>query len=135
MEVSPKTKLARYLLLAIERGHQNKNEPYYVPNANASEVNLEHILPQNPQVGDWPAFRPEEIQQWSQRLGNMVLLARSKNAKLGNKPFAVKKAELAAALLHFTKAAAAYSDWTPDAIAGQQRQMAALAPRIWPSKP
>lgn len=134
-EIAPKTKLARYLLLASERGHLNDREPYYVPNANASEVNLEHVLPQNPRDGDWPTFQPDELQQWSQRLGNMVLLARSRNAKLGNKPFAVKKPELAAAKFHFTKAAAQSSDWTREAIADRQRQLAALAPRIWPSRP
>ena len=134
-DVSPKTKLARYLLLASERGYQNEREPYYVPNANASEVNLEHVLPQNPGEGDWPAFHPDELQQWSQRLGNMVLLARSKNAKVGNKPFAVKRAALAAASLHFTKSAAEYSDWTPDAISERQRQLAAYAPQIWPPRP
>jgi hypothetical protein len=133
--ISPKTKLARYLLLAIERGYKNDKEPYYVPNSDANQLNLEHVLPQNAVPEDWPAFDQDELQQWSQRLGNMVLMTRSKNAKLGNKAYAVKQPALAAAGAHFTKSAAQYSVWTPEAVTERQSELATLAPRIWPSKP
>lgn len=129
-----KSAIARYLLLALERSKAGEKEPELVPNANEEEVNLEHILPQRAKRTDWPQFREEEVATWSQRLGNQCLLKKTENAKIGNKPWRVKKPILTSSSLKLTKAAGQVDDWNIDAIKKRQRRMAKDAPMTWPRK-
>jgi hypothetical protein len=130
-----KSAISRYLLLALERSKAGDAEPELVPNANEEEVNLEHILPRRAKQVDWPQFREEEVATWSQRLGNQCLLKKTENAKIGNKPWRVKKPILGSSSLKLTKAAGRADDWDMDAIAKRQRRLAKDAPRTWPRKP
>ena len=43
-----KASLARYYLRALELCYRGEKEPEFVPNEDQSEVNLEHVLPENP---------------------------------------------------------------------------------------
>jgi hypothetical protein len=126
-----KASLARYYLLALERGTAGTKEPELVPNANEEEVNLEHILPKNATPSDWPAFGPDERRAFAERLGNMALLKKSENTKIGNKPYAVKKPVLAASALSLTKAAGTPADWTSAEIESRQRDLANKAVAVW----
>ena len=45
--------LARYYLRALERAKRNEAQPELVPNQDVDEVNLEHVLPRNPNAQDW----------------------------------------------------------------------------------
>lgn len=56
-------------------------------------LSVEHILPQNPAVSSlWSQdFTPDERQEWTHRLGNLVLIGRRKNTSLGRKDYADKK--------------------------------------------
>lgn len=54
---------------------------------------IEHVLPQNPSEGsqwleNWPE---EEREEWTNRLGNLVLLSRQKNSEASNYEFDLKK--------------------------------------------
>jgi len=51
-----KSDIARYYLRAIERQMAGENEPELVPNDNAEQVNLEHVLPRNPATGTGRPF-------------------------------------------------------------------------------
>ena len=42
--------LARYYLMALERQARGESQPEFIPNPNEEQINLEHILPQNPQL-------------------------------------------------------------------------------------
>jgi uncharacterized protein with ParB-like and HNH nuclease domain len=46
--------LARYYLQALEQSLRGERHPELVPNTLEQEVNLEHVLPQNPKLKDWP---------------------------------------------------------------------------------
>jgi succinylglutamate desuccinylase len=127
-----KARIARYLLLGLEREHQNDPEAELVPNADESQVNLEHILPQNAKEADWPMFKKEEVSPWSRRIGNLALLAVGPNGKIGNKPWSTKKPVLAASKLRLTKKAAAKAKWTRTEIAARQKDLAKLAVKTWP---
>lgn len=70
-----------------------------------------------------------------QRIGNHVLLKKTENAKIGNKPWTAKKPVLGASSLKLTKAAATAAEWTPAAISARQKDLARLAVKTWPRKP
>ena len=123
--------LARYLLGALERTMLDEPEPELVPNENEREVNLEHVLPRNPTASDWTQFTEEERRAYVHRIGNMALLSKGPNGKIGNSPFSVKRPVLAASSLLLTQEAGAEENWTPEVIAERQNKMADLAVKTW----
>ncbi|KPC90180.1 hypothetical protein ADL27_37160, partial [Streptomyces sp. NRRL F-6602] len=50
------SKLARYYLSALETTRRKESQPEFVPNSNPSQVNLEHVFPQNAKEADWENF-------------------------------------------------------------------------------
>jgi hypothetical protein len=124
--------LARYYLSALELAEAGDAEPELVPNQNVDQVNLEHVLPRNPTVSDWPSFSEEEIQNMRLLLGNQALLKKTHNTQIGNEAFSIKKPILAASDLALTAEIGAEPDWTPSTIRARQTRMAAMALRIWP---
>jgi hypothetical protein len=127
-----KSRVSRYLLLALERTAMGEADPELVPNADAEEVNLEHILPRNPDKQHWKAFRDDEQAQWANRLGNQCLLKKKQNGRIGNKPWSIKQPILKRSALSLTKRSARVRDWNKDAIDRQQEHMADLAVKTWP---
>ena len=82
---------ARYLLLKLDllfHGHTTKMEMPEV-------ISIEHILPQNPPViSKWRTdFTDTEREEWTNKLGNLVLISRRKNSAQGNKDYIDKKAK------------------------------------------
>lgn len=129
----PKANLARYYLLALERGKQGESEPEFVPNSNEEEVNLEHVLPKRASAAEWGSqFNADERREYLHRLGNLCLLQKGPNGRIGSKPFAAKKPLLTRSKFALTKEIAATTDWTKDAIKERQKQLAALAVEVWP---
>jgi hypothetical protein len=132
----PKSNLARYYLLALENVKMGQKEPELVPNDNEDKVNLEHVLPKGAAEGDWgKSFTSEERKDWVYRLGNLALLQKGPNGRIGNKPFTAKKPILAASALSLTKDVGAKMDWTPTEIRVRQAELAKLAVLAWPRKP
>jgi hypothetical protein len=131
----PRPQLARYYLLALEKAQSGKPEPELVPNANEDEVNLEHILPRNASTKDWGQFTADERQDYLHRLGNLTLLSKGPNGRIGNKAFTAKKPILAASELQLTKQAGASVSWTPNVIHKRQAEFANLAVKVWPREP
>lgn len=127
--------LARYYLHALERFVLGESEPELVPNEDKDKVNLEHVLPKNPAESDWPQFSEDERIAFVHRLGNLTLLTKGGNDRIGNAPFDAKKPILAASNLHWTKEAGEQAQWTPDVVAERQYRMAAVAPKVWPREP
>ncbi len=125
-------KLARYMLLAFERSLIGENEPELVPNELQSEVNLEHILPKNGKAPDWGHFTAEEINVFAHRFGNLTLLRKSENAKIGNKPWSVKLPMIASSSLKLNSLVAGNSNWRREEINARQEVLADLAPNVWP---
>lgn len=80
---------AKYLLLKLNLIYRGSSTPM-IPQAIAS---IEHILPRNPSadsqwVKDFPAAEREE---WTNKLGNLVLISRRKNTAQGNRDYVEKK--------------------------------------------
>lgn len=127
--------LARYYLNALERAAQGTAEPELVPNANEEQVNLEHVLPKNATTADWGQFSDDERRDQVHRLGNMCLLAKGPNGRIGNKAFIVKKPILSASALLLSQTAGANPTWTKAVVAKRQAELAELAVTTWPRKP
>ena len=79
----------RYLLLKIDLaylGHTTKFSP-------PQTISIEHILPQTPAAGSqWRSdFSDLDREKWTNRLGNLILLSRRKNAAQSNLDYLQKK--------------------------------------------
>jgi hypothetical protein len=127
--------LARYYLNALERKAQGTAEPELVPNANEEQVNLEHVLPKNATAAEWSQFSADERKDHVDRIGNLCLLAKGPNGRIGNKSFAIKKPILSASALLLTQAAGANPNWTKGVVTSRQADLAELAVQTWPRKP
>ena len=129
---SAKTTLGRYYLRSLEQALANDAEPYFEPNDDPSSITLEHVLPKNPNDGEWSAFNPEEVKRLARRIGNLCLLQKTANSNLKSAEFVIKKPVLAEAGYVLTSKIAAYDDWTVDTIAERQGELAKLAVKAWP---
>ena len=83
-------------------------------------ITVEHVLPQNPKYdSQWlEDFSDEERLHWTNRLGNLLLLNRTKNSEAQNYDFDLKKLKYftsrkGAALFALTTQVLGYSEWTP----------------------
>lgn len=130
-----KGSLARYVLRTLELQARGDSEPELVVNPDVEGVNLEHVLPRSPKPGDWDVFSDEEQRLWVHRLGNMALLKKGANGRIGNKPWEVKKQILANSALKLTQLAGAEATWNVEAIRDRQEYFAELALQAWPRNP
>jgi hypothetical protein len=130
----PKAQLARYYLRALQLKVDGEQEPQYVPNDDASDINLEHILPKVPS-DEWPGMDADLFRANVNRLGNLVLLQATPNGFLASSGYPTKKPVLQASAFSLTKESAGFSDWTPNEIADRQRSLANLAVQTWPLRP
>lgn len=126
-----KAYLARYYLQSLERQESGVTQPELVPNTNANEVNLEHVLPQNPSVA-WGQIEEEVADAFFSRLGNLALMKQMINFELGNAGFDAKKGALAESDFKLTRMIADSDTWMPTNIETRQKFLADLALRTWP---
>lgn len=112
---------------------------------------VEHILPQNPSSSIKANFdKPDRIQEYTQRLGNMTMLEHSINRSIGNKPFSEKKKAYANSQFLLTKSIAeeikigkntkidravsqltTFDKWSSESIERRQEMLTDLAKRVW----
>lgn len=84
-----KRKFARYILLKLDYLNSGNTQKWNTP----SKISIEHVLPQNPsQNSQWKKdFTDEQHFEWLNRIGNLVLISRTKNISLSNLDFIDKK--------------------------------------------
>lgn len=80
-------RFARYLLLKLDYYYQNHDQKMHF-----ETLSVEHILPQNPaENSQWvKEFNTELRDEWTHKLGNLVLITRRKNASQGRLDFTEK---------------------------------------------
>ncbi len=125
--------LARYYLQALERQSRGEPEPELIPNTNEEEVNLEHVLPQNPEPGTWTGFDAESIGTYTSRLGNLTLMKNKENSLSGNEDFADKKKRYSKSDFQLTSSICSAAIWNSQAIEERQARLAILAVKTWPA--
>jgi uncharacterized protein DUF262/uncharacterized protein DUF1524 len=130
----PKAQLARYYLRALQLKDDGELEPQYVPNDDASDINLEHILPKAPS-DEWAGMDADVFRANVNRLGNLVLLQATPNSFLSSSGYPVKRPVLQASAFSLTQAAGGFAAWTPAEIAQRQRSLADLAVQTWSLRP
>lgn len=84
---------ARYLLRKID---YLLDKPSYTERRNSyKNMSIEHILPQNPKENSqWlKDFTNKQCEEWVNKLGNLVLISRIKNASQGRLDFLDKKSK------------------------------------------
>ncbi|AXY51427.1 MULTISPECIES: DUF262 domain-containing protein [Rhodococcus] len=93
-------------------------------------ITVEHVLPQNPKVGSqWlDVFSADQRAYWTHRIGNLLLLNRTKNSQAQNYDFGVKKAKYftsgnGAAIFALTTQVLGYEEWTPEVLEQRQTEL------------
>jgi hypothetical protein len=124
---------ARYILRQIERYlHDNKTEVA----SDTKHVNLEHILPRNPSQ-EWSAtidsFGPDEIDEYTSRIGNLALVSSTENKKAGSRSFEEKKRNIFQKEQNIitTQRILEYPTWSRQQIEERQDWLAQLATQVW----
>ena len=123
--------LARYLMRAMELKKKNQPEPEFVPMDEEHVINLEHILPENPQT-NWPTIDPETAGAYYRRIGNLAILQATKNSLIGNSPFSEKIKVLKDSAFLLTSEIASHTTWGIAEINARQKALAKLAVETWP---
>ncbi len=115
-----------------------------------TDFEIEHIFPQNPSHEAAAEFGDVTDPAISLRLGNLLLVEKSINASLGNKPFSQKAPVYKHSQVLLTRALSGtpevgsdtkidsavapfqpFQTWTAASVAGRQDQLVALARRTW----
>jgi len=131
-----------FSLLSIStRGHKKKLVQYILHkfevdasgmNVNEDSFSIEHILPESPSE-DWRQnFTDAQIEEMVYRLGNLTPLESSFNRDIGQKPYPIKRERYQQSVYALTQQVMA-EEWTPDAIASRQMNLARRAVHIWKS--
>ncbi|MEZ4919432.1 MAG: DUF262 domain-containing HNH endonuclease family protein [Saprospiraceae bacterium] len=119
-------RFARYLLRKVDF---LLDEPLHTERRNSySTMSVEHVLPQTPKEdSQWLVdFTQEQRNEWTHRLGNLVLISRRKNTSQGRLDFDEKKKK------YFEKSIESFPnslmvmqkpDWTLGAITAHHDQM------------
>ena len=130
---------ARWLLreLEIEQWRQQHptRAPQVAPLTDPAKVNLEHILPKNPD-STWDSVKahdPELVRDYCDRLGNLCLLDKASNKREAARAFQAKaQAVYSKSEFLLTKELSTrYQEWNRQAIEQRQRNLAKLALRRW----
>lgn len=128
-----KAKHARYYLAAIENHKRGKEHPELIVNLNPDSVNLEHILPENPEK-NYPNFTEEQHAAYYKRIGNLTLMKTKENNEFKNSNFLDKKKKYEKSELWVTNSLSKYDDWTIETINERQSTLAESAVNTWSLK-
>ena len=126
-------KWARAILLRLD-GLYADGVAYY----QRDVISVEHVLPQTPREGsEWTTWFPNEDvrEQWTGKLGNLVLLSRRKNAAAGNKEFDDKKKTYFETgnrtSFQLTNQLDKVDKWTPDVLQRRQKELVGMLADAW----
>ena len=120
-------KRLRYLLAKIER---------QLSGADLSDetmaATIEHILPENPGETGWEHFSSEAHERSIDRIGNYSLLERGLNSQqAANASFIEKQRVYSRSQYSISQQLVQVTEWTEEAIAKRQRDLAAIAKAVW----
>ena len=127
-----KSQFARYYLRCLEMALKQEPEPWLIPNDDAAQITLEHVLPQKPEQ-NWPNFTDEDVKTYVKRIGNMVLLKAKTNSNMKSLDFQSKKKQFNSPY-ETTIMVGKEQDWSPSTIVKRQKKLAELALIAWPIK-
>lgn len=112
----------------------NSDHPEILINGNNREVNLEHILPKNPDANSrWLTdFADDEIRYFSTRLiGNLTVVLGRINSTIKNSDFIIKKEAYAESNIPENVQLGQLSEWNKEAILRRCESLFLKFIRIW----
>lgn len=124
-----KSYLARYYLRALDQELNGGEMPEYVANEDATQINLEHVVPMNPGPA-WDMDR-DTAQSCQKLLGNMVLLRADRNVAIGNSSIEDKREAFRQSPYVMTSEVADFQRFGLAEIRQRQMKMAGIAVRTW----
>lgn len=121
---------ARYVLLRLDEllttdGAVEYSEPL---------IQIEHVLPQTPTAEYWlDRFDEAERDEWTNRLGNLLLLNGRKNNEVKNFSFDVKKSKYfkGSAIFQLTSQVIEEPDWNLDVVEQRQQKLTGTLYDAW----
>lgn len=125
--------IAKWYLRVLEQQATGNSDT--IVNPNNDKVNLEHVLPQTFNASNWPGVTEEEHKKLVKRLGNLALVNKRINSRIGNSGFEQKKEALRASKITLTSAIAENTHWTRAEVEKRQNQLAQLAVKAWKNTP
>ena len=101
---------ARYVLLKLDYFFQD-----HAQRMHFEKLSVEHILPQNPDnASQWMKdFSEDERAEWTDKLGNLVLITRNKNSSQGRLDYQHKKKRYFDTCPNSLRVLRQYDKWTP----------------------
>ncbi|MGB7414255.1 MAG: DUF262 domain-containing HNH endonuclease family protein [Thermosynechococcaceae cyanobacterium] len=120
-----KKKVAKYILFKLEADASGRE-------ITEDSFLIEHILPESPNESWRQDFTDPELEEWVYRLGNLVPLEPPINRRIGNEAYSTKQEEYQKSVYTLTQSILA-EEWTPNAIASRQRELAKRAIHLWRS--
>ncbi len=128
-----KNYIARYYLSEIEKTYHKTNEQE--TSKDTEKVNLEHILPEKPDLKkDWNNFTEEEHKTYFKRIGNLSLLDKDLNSKQKSSSFMGKKKFFKSSEILISKSLSNIKKWDKKEIEKRQEEFAEKAIEIWSLK-
>ncbi len=127
---SSNSTIAAFYLRELEYASIKEHEPDYQIPQDKERVNLEHILPINPDAS-W-GIQKDVVRAYVKRIGNLCLMQKKANSKLKSAAFAVKKPVYESTPYAITKSVATYPAWNEHSIIDRQEKLAKLAVKAWP---
>ncbi len=123
--------LAKYILLRIDKERWEMATFHGYSGA----VTVEHILPQKPEDGSqWKIDFTEDFRkEWTNKIGNLVLLSGGKNSKAGNLEFSKKKSvyfKEKGTSFKITQEISSYDSWTSDILKSRQTDLIERAKKM-----
>ncbi|MFC1749668.1 DUF262 domain-containing protein [Pseudomonadota bacterium] len=125
-----KRQLVKYVLSKINSlGHTGEHK------IDFDNVNIEHVLPQTP-AKEWHLTR-SDVKPYVNKLGNLTLVSKTFNSRVGNKVIKEKKKELVKSEIRMTQELVASLEengnrWGQDEIEERQRELAGIAyNKVW----
>ncbi|WP_338824758.1 hypothetical protein MHOCP_03480 [Moorella humiferrea] len=110
-------------------------------NANVAKnykgiITVEHILPRNPdEKSEWmQLFDLDSRREWTNRLGNLVLLSRKKNSSANNRPFQEKKKSYFGGSMtdfQLTKEIDKFDVWDLQSVKSRHEKLLNRAIKLW----
>ncbi len=122
MPTEQSNKKARYLLARLaEQGGANA--------IDETRLTVEHILPAHPE-SEWIDDFGDNWQLFTQRIGNMALVTKNQNERLGQQAFADKK-QILCASEYAINDVADYETWDSQSVESRQNRLADIAVQLW----
>ncbi len=119
-------KIRRYVLLRLDELLAASQGVTY----DHALITVEHVLPQNPKLASqWTRlFDGYQRAHWTDRIGNLVLLNRTKNSQAGTYDFATKKAKYftgrtGSVPFALTSQVLQQTKWTPKVLEQRQKEL------------